>query len=119
MIFIEAMLKNCTAFVAITDITLVLICLVPSIKFTIEKENDGVISFLDVKIHRKESCLKYEIYCKPTNNLSYVHYYSNHTEKIKISIFSSMFLRAFRIVSPEFFNNEINLVNEIGISKIS
>ena len=88
--------------------------LVPSIKFTLEKENNGSLAFLDILIHRKEFEFKFNIYRKPTNNLKYVHYFSGHTNKIKMSVFSSMFLRALRIVSPEYFDAEIHKIYEIG-----
>ena len=80
---------------------------VPSIKFTVEEEKDKVLPFLDVCIYRENYCLKYSVYRKPTNNLSYIHFYSGHSNRIKESVFISMFLRAYRICSPEFFDIEI------------
>ena len=87
---------------------------VPSIKFTVECERDNCLPFLDVLIHRENFQCKYSIYRKPTNNLAYVHFYSGHHINIKISIFSSMFLRALRIVSPEFLDAEFARVRRIG-----
>ena len=81
--------------------------LVPSIKFTVEVENEGILPFLDVLIHRDDRNLRFSIYRKPTNISSYVHYYSAHTRKVKISVFSSMFLRCLHICSPEFIFNTI------------
>ena len=87
---------------------------VPSIKFTLECERDNCLPFLDVMIHRENFQCKYSIYRKPTNNLTYVHFYSGHHLNIKISIFSSMFLRALRIVSPEFLDQEFANIRKIG-----
>ena len=87
---------------------------VPSIKFTLECEKDNCLSFLDVLIHREDFQCKYSVYRKPTNNLAYVHFYSGHHINIKISIFSSMFLRALRIVSPEFMDEEFARIRKIG-----
>ena len=88
---------------------------VPSIKFTLEMERDNCLPFLDVVIHREPFQCKFSIYRKPTNNLTYVHFYSGHNISIKKSIFSSMFLRALRIVSPEFLEEEIEFIRKIGI----
>ena len=90
--------------------------LVPSIKFTFEKENNQHIPFLDVLIIRFDNELKFKIFRKPTNNLSYVHFYSGHSEKIKYSVFSSMFLRALRIVSPQYLDMEEKEIRSIAES---
>ena len=73
-----------------------------------------MLPFLDVCIYRESNCLKYSVYRKPTNNLSYIHFYSGHSNRIKESVFISMFLRAYRICSPEFFDTEIKIVYNIG-----
>ena len=88
--------------------------LVPSIKFTMEMEVDGCIPFLDVLIHRCENNFKFEVYRKPTSNDSFIHYYSDHHASVKQSVFLSMFLRALRVVSPEYFDIEINKILNIG-----
>ena len=90
--------------------------LVPSIQFTLEKENNNTIAFLDILVIRSNNSFKFKIYRKPTNNLSYVHFYSGHTKKIKTSVFSSMFLRALRIVSPEYLDEEETIIKNIGNS---
>ena len=87
---------------------------VPSIRFTMEKENEGKLPFLDCLVHRVDRTFKFTVYRKPTNISSYVHFYSAHNEKVKKSIFSSMFLRAFRVCSPEFIDNEINNIKCTG-----
>lgn len=86
----------------------------PTITFTVETENDGCLPFLDVKIIRDQGLLKTKIYRKPTNILSYVHFYSNHHINVKKSVFISMFLRAYKIVDPEFFDEEIKIIMDIG-----
>ena len=82
--------------------------LAPSIKFTVENENEGKLPFLDCTVHRVERAFKFSIYRKPTNVCSYIHFYSAHQNKVKVSAFSSMFLRALRICSPEFLDEEID-----------
>ena len=97
------------------NILLLLNNLVPSIKFTIEIEQNFSLPFLDVIVHRQSNNFKFSIYRKPTNVCSYVHYYSAHHDKVKRSVFSSMFLRALRICSPEFMDDEINKIYEISV----
>lgn len=87
---------------------------VPSIKFTIETEIDNCLPFLDILIHREDLSLKYSVYRKPTNILSYVHFFSGHKYSVKQSVFSSMYLRALRIVSPEFLDKEFENIDCIG-----
>lgn len=88
--------------------------LVPSIKFTVEVEQNDSLPFLDVLIHRCDRSFKFDVYRKPTNVLSYVHFYSSHHNKVKHSVLSSMFLRALRVCSPEFVDNEISKIYEIS-----
>ena len=90
--------------------------LVPSIKFTLEIENNNILPFLDINIHRTERTFKFSIYRKPTNILQYVHYYSAGSLSTKISVFSSMFLRALRICSNEYINDEINFIKQLAIN---
>ena len=101
--------------VSIDDFLIDLNSLVPSIQFTSEIEVEGKLPFLDVLIHRRSIGFFYEIYRKPTNILSYIHCFSYHQKSVKIQTFSSMFLRCLRIVSPEFFDNEIANIFKIGL----
>ena len=88
--------------------------LAPTIKFTCEIEENNKLPFLDVEIIRDNGCLKTKVYRKPTNILSYVHYFSNHHMNVKKSVFISMYLRAYRITDPEFFDEELKTIQDIG-----
>ena len=79
-------------------------------------ECNGILPFLDVKVHRTDNTgiFNFSIYRKPTNVCSYIHYYSNHPVNVKESVFVSMFLRAFRICSPGYFDDEISNIYKIG-----
>lgn len=88
---------------------------VPSIQFTYEEEVNGCLPFLDVNIYRTFNGFKFSVFRKPTNACSYIHFYSNHSNQIKMSTFMSMFLRAFRVCSPEYLQNEIDYI--FGISE--
>ena len=82
--------------------------LYPSLKFTHEWSVNAKISFLDILIHNCKTCLKFSIFRKPTHSETYLHYFAHASEDIKLGIAQSLFLRAFRICSPEFLDNEIN-----------
>lgn len=89
--------------------------LVPSIKFTYESEQSMCLPFLDVLVHRCGRSFKFDVYRKPTNVLSYVHFYSSHHKRTKLAVLSSMFLRALRICSPEYINGELDKIYNIAL----
>ena len=79
----------------------------PTLKFTYEWESFNRIPFLDVMIHNLSSGLKFSVYRKPTNAESYLHFYSFSSTQIKLGLANSLFLRAFRVCSENFLDNEI------------
>lgn len=79
----------------------------PKIQFTLETENEGKIPFLDTLIMRSGRHLKFTVYRKPTNKEDYVHFFSGHNERVKSGIVIGFFLRAFRVCSKEFLEEEI------------
>ena len=84
----------------------------PTIKFKCEWENEGKLPFLDMTVHKTDNEVSFSIYRKPTNSCSYIHYFSAHSNKVKLAVASSMFLRAYRLCSPSFIDEEIsNIVN--------
>ena len=48
------------------------------IQFTVEKEYEGKIPFLDTLIMRSGRSTKFSVYCKPTNKEDYVYFFSGH-----------------------------------------
>ena len=85
-----------------------------TIKFTVEKESDGKLPFLDLIINRKENdTLKYEIYRKPTSTDRYITSDSNHHGAQKQAAFHSMVHRLFSIpMESENFVTERNRIHE-------
>ena len=81
-----------------------------SLKFTVEVEIDGKIPFLDVLIHNCNSHLKFSVYRKPTNSNMYLHYFSHTSIDLKIGLAQCLFLRAYRICSECFLDQEICLI---------
>ena len=86
--------------------------LYPSIKFTYELEENGVIPFLDVLIHNVCSCLKFSVYRKPTHSLAYLHYFSWCSVSIKQGLAQTLFLRAFRVCDEEFLSEECQFIRD-------
>ncbi|XP_055633647.1 uncharacterized protein LOC129773989 [Toxorhynchites rutilus septentrionalis] len=69
-----------------------------TIKFTVEKEKDGTLPFLDLYITRKEdNRLKFGIYRKPTSTDRYITSDSNHFGAQKQAAFHSMVYRLLNI----------------------
>ena len=84
--------------------------LLPTIKFTVESEEDGKLPFLDVLvIHNKDTrSLSFKVYRKPTNSENYIHYYSHHSPNTKANIVTNMFSRALKICDPPYLDQEID-----------
>jgi hypothetical protein len=81
-----------------------------TIKFTYEKEINNKLPFLDIDVLRINNRPKFKVFRKPTNSGSYVHWLSGHHISVKRSACLSAYLRAFRICSPEYLDEEIKYV---------
>ena len=85
--------------------------LFPTIKFTVEKEENGSIPFLDLLISRFEGGLKFSIYRKPTSNQQYIPSDSNHCRSHKFAAFNSMIHRLIKVpMDEEDYRNELNYI---------
>ncbi|XP_053699016.1 uncharacterized protein LOC128745987 [Sabethes cyaneus] len=74
----------------------------PTIKFTVEKEADGKLPFLDLLITKKQdNTLKFGIYRKPTSTDRYITSDSNHFGAQKQAAFHSMAHRLVHIPMEE------------------
>lgn len=89
--------------------------LVPTIKFTVEKERNCNLNFLDVIVHRHNRNFTFSVFRKSTNIASFVHYYSNHHQNVKFSVFSGMFLRALRVCSLQLTDAEIKTIYDFAL----
>ena len=63
-------------------------------KFTLEKEKDEGLPFLDVHVKRKNNKITTEVYRKPTDSGLYLQYDSNHPCAVKNGIVSTLLHRA-------------------------
>ena len=83
----------------------------PSIKFTYEVEENGTLPFLDILLHNKGDHLLYSVFRKKTHKNDLIHFYSHHHNKIKSGLVIGSYLRAFRICSPQFLQDELTYIH--------
>ncbi|KFD64585.1 hypothetical protein M514_23187 [Trichuris suis] len=77
------------------------------IAFTIEKEVDNKLPFLDVLVHRRGACLRTTVHRKPTHSDRYLHFSSHHPVSVKRGVVTGMVDRAVTICDPKFLNSEL------------
>jgi hypothetical protein len=65
-----------------------------TIKFTLEREEGGVLPFLDVKVTKEGNKLTTTVYRKATDSGYYLHYASNHTRSLKVGVAACLLKRA-------------------------
>ena len=67
----------------------------PSIQFTVEREINGNLAFLDLNVHRTvEGKLEIDVYRKPTHTDKYLSYDSHHPVSHKRSVAKTLLQRA-------------------------
>ena len=74
--------------------------LYPSIKFTLESEENNKLAFLDVLIEINDGKFVTSIYRKSTFTGQYINYHSYRAIKRKINLIRTLCERAIRICSP-------------------
>ena len=84
----------------------------PQIQFTIEKEKEHKLPFLEVTVHRlADGRLATDTYRKPTHTGRFLNYESNHPVHVKAAVATSLFDRVKNItVSDEAKRNEYTRV---------
>ena len=70
-----------------------------NIKFTMEEESNGELAFLDTLLKRNNGEISVLVYRKPTHTDQYLHYSSHHQTSCKESVISSLFNRAYSIIT--------------------
>ena len=82
----------------------------PRIKFTVEEERDDCLPFLDVVLRKADGKLRFSVYRKPTNKDDFIHYFSAHSMRTKEAVVVGFYLRALRVSSPEYLEEEIQYI---------
>eukprot|EP00117_Sycon_ciliatum_P047445 scpid103206/ scgid33888/ len=80
----------------------------PSLQFTMEKETENQLPFLDVLVTRHSNSFSTAIYRKPTFTGLYTRWDSYGPTGQKIALIKSLTVRAQRICSPQHLDNEIS-----------
>ena len=68
------------------------------------------LPFLDTLIHRGNQGVLFSVYRKPTNKDDFIHYFSAHSHKVKTGTAIGFYLRAYRICSVDFLEDEVNYI---------
>lgn len=89
----------------------------PTIKFTYEIEDKGVLPFLDIRIIRKNSKFEFDIYRKKTHTDRYITSDSHHTFQHKNAAFNSMIHRLNTFpLEPDAYEKELQYIKNIAAS---
>ena len=84
----------------------------PIIQFTMEKETEGQLPFLDVVVIRKTGLLLgHKVYRKPTHRDRYLHKHSNYHPRQKRGIIKTLVDRANGNCEAPFLSTELNHLN--------
>ena len=79
----------------------------PSVKFTMEIENNGMLPFLGTQLLNESTQIQTKVYVKPTNTGLLLHYKSHVDDRYKRGLLKTMLDRAFRLSSNwSYFSDE-------------
>ena len=70
-----------------------------NIKFTMEEQSNEELAFLDDLLKRNSAKISELVYRKPTHAGQYLNYSSHHQTSCKESVLSSLFNRAYLIIT--------------------
>ena len=86
-----------------------------SIKFTIERESDQKLPFLDMMLTRKTNTIEISVYRKPTSTDRYIPFTSSTSYQHKMAAFNSMTYRLCRLpLNARIFKEEVETIKRIA-----
>lgn len=89
----------------------------PTIQFTMEKEDQLQLPFLDILISRKEAHLEFDIYRKDTSTFRYIPNHSHHCPQQKMASLNFLVHRLLSVpLNPARFEKEKLTIKKIAIS---
>lgn len=87
----------------------------PNITFTLEKETNQKLPFLDLLLIREGDKISFEIYRKPSTTDNIIQYNSNSPHTHKFAAFHSFFYRLFKIpLSRDAFQKELQIIKMLA-----
>ena len=70
-----------------------------NVKFTMEEESNGELTFLDTLLKRNNGEISVLVYRNPTHPDQHLHYSSHHQTSCKENVVSPLFNRAYSIIT--------------------
>ena len=87
----------------------------PALKFTVEKEQNSSLNFLDVLVEKEGTRFLTSIYRKPTFTGQYIRWNSFSPKMRKISLIKTLVQRALTICSKTKFGSELDKIKQLLI----
>lgn len=84
-----------------------------NIQFTLEKESDNYIPYLDIQIIRNNGRILTNWYQKPTSSGRLVNFYSNHPKNIIFNTAINFINRVMNISDDKFYRNNLSRIKKI------
>lgn len=85
------------------------------LKFTIEKEENGFIPYLDMKIFREDNKIITDWYSKSVASGRLINYHSTHPNKQKINTATNMITKIIQLSDDKFKNQNIQTIKDMLI----
>ena len=83
-----------------------------TVSFTMERENEGKMPFLDILMYKNRNRLETSVYRKPTHSDRYLHFDSYHADSVKIGLVNTLVDRAFHICDRKYRPAELRHILE-------
>jgi hypothetical protein len=88
----------------------------PRIKFTVEREKDGILPFMDIHICREKDKLVTKVYRKDTHTNRYLNWRSNHSKSFLLGIVKGQTHRAHYFCDlKEDFLEELSFLRDVFV----
>lgn len=86
----------------------------PKIKFTLEKERDKTLQFLDVLLIRTPIGIERKIFRKPISTLATIPHNAEAPMSYKLSAYRHLIYRANKVCTPKYLDSELKIIRKIA-----